>query len=309
MNNQSLIERFETFLNRLENSLVVDPQKKREIIDEIRSDLRAQVKGLQEEGKSESEAVDLALEEMGDPETLGRSLSEVVPPLSTGPVSGVRYLAAAGLMVWAGMLLWNFRAWTYGFSPGVTAGLIAFHLSLVLMIWPGIIWRWNWLFGLLPAGLCLGVALAIQLAGASGSSSSFTYDLTEMETPAPTPRLSPLVGYSALAGLIGINLLLFYLMQRPQQRRITIAAACLVFLVVEGYFFIDEFRFRRERDRLLALVKDGSPLDDADLGKRHGVRVNLYPNRDGFSLSWVRPLASGYSIHYSSSDGNTYVND
>ena len=309
MNNETVIERFETFLDRLENSLSVNPQKKREIIDEVRSDLLAQVKGFQEEGKSESEAVDLALEDMGDPEALARSLSEVVPPLSTGPVSGIRYLAAGGLMIWTGFLLWNFRAWTYGFSPGITAGLIAFHLSLVLVIWPGIIWRWNWLFGLLPAGLCLGVALAIQVVGVS---SSFSYDLEEASTP--EPGVSPLAGYSALAALIGITLLLFYLMQRPQQRRVAIGAACLVFLLVEGYFLIDEVRFRQERDRLLALMNEHPPggdaaLDEDQLGKRPGVRVHLSPEQDTFTLHWARPFASGFSLCYRSEDDHIWVND
>ena len=86
MNKKSPIERFETFLSRLEISLAVNPRQKQEIIDEIRSDLLAQVKGFQEEGKSEAEAVDLAIEEMGEPEALAQSLSDVVPPLSTGPI-------------------------------------------------------------------------------------------------------------------------------------------------------------------------------------------------------------------------------
>ena len=326
MNDGSLLERFETYLDRLDRSLTVSAPKKREIVDEIRSDLLAQVKRHQGAGKSEAEAVDLALEEMGDPNELAHSLSEVVPPLSTGPVKVLRILAAGGLIAWTLYLLWNIRAWTYGVSPGISAGLIAFHLSLILLVWPGIIWRRNWLFGLVPAGICLVLFLVLQVVGMSQTSSQVTIPIEispegEVQAPAeaisPEPPESPIppaLGYSVLVGLLGATALLFYLMQRPRQRRVAIVAALLALLFIEGYFFLDEVRFRKERDRLLELVSqphpgDGGPLEESELGERPGVRINLSPGQDAFTLFWARPLASGYSLCYSSETDRHWVND
>ena len=97
MKNSNVLEQAETFLGQFENALKLPDHKRREIVDEVRGDLLAQVQGYQKEGRSEGEAVDLTLNAMGDPVELARQIKDVVPPLSTGLMRVIRYLVAGGL--------------------------------------------------------------------------------------------------------------------------------------------------------------------------------------------------------------------
>lgn len=312
MSELPILERFDSYFEGLETALRVPESRKREILDEIRGDLRNQIHDLRESGKSESEAVDLVLAEMGDPALLGHQLSETVAPFSTGPVRVIRYLAAGGLIVWSLLLLWTFRAWNYGFSPLVTLGFLGFHLSLILVIWPGIVWKKNWLFGLLPAGVALGLLMVTTLLGASTASTSIEISLDgEISAPIPTtpepyrppPEATVFLGGSAL--LLGV---LFILMQQSRQRKFAMVAAAITFLGIEGAFFLEERQFRKERDRLQELTTSGVSEFPGET-KRPGVRINVSPEGDAFSLHWSRPLSSGFSICYSSESDRIWIND
>ena len=62
--------------------------------------------------------------------------------------------------------MWTFRAWDYGLSTGLFFALV-FHLPVILVLWPRIIWRKNWLFGVVPAAVLVVGAFVLNMAGTS----------------------------------------------------------------------------------------------------------------------------------------------
>ena len=50
-------------------------------------------------------------------------------------------------------------------------------------------------------------------------------------------------------------------------------------------------------------------LEEDQLGGKPGTRIYLSPDQEAFTLHWTRPLASGFSLCYSSENDRTWVND
>lgn len=65
--NESNRERVNDFLRDLEEALGRSGRQSEEIAEEVRADLEAHMERLQGEGRSESEAVELALRDLGNP--------------------------------------------------------------------------------------------------------------------------------------------------------------------------------------------------------------------------------------------------
>jgi hypothetical protein len=55
-------------------------------------------------------------------------------------------------------------AWDYGFSAGLFFAML-FHLPVILVLWPKIIWRKNWLFGVVPAVVLVLGAFVLFMTG------------------------------------------------------------------------------------------------------------------------------------------------
>ena len=77
---KTVLGRVEGYLDEAERSLALPSDRKREVVDEMRADILALVAGYRDTGCSESEAVDLALAEMGPVGEVSREIGAVVPP-------------------------------------------------------------------------------------------------------------------------------------------------------------------------------------------------------------------------------------
>ena len=159
-------ERVNDFLRSLEKALGGPGRRSEGILGEVRADLEAHVKRYQAEGQSEDEAVEHALDEMGNPYELAHHVRQEIPPFEGEVLTTIRYVAACGVNLWTLLMLWHFRAGSYGHSgPLVSGAVMLLHLPVILLIWPRIVWRKNWLFGLIPAGLALLLFIFMNSAG------------------------------------------------------------------------------------------------------------------------------------------------
>lgn len=323
MNSSSILNRTEEFFDRLGRALGPPSPRNRDVVAEVRADFLAQVEDLLGEGVPEAEAVDRVLEQMGAPESLAADMKVVLPPLSSGPVAVIRYVLAAGVFGWTLLLMWIFRAWDYGLSPGMFFALL-FHLPVILVLWPRIIWRKNWLFGVVPAAVLVLGALALNVAGTS--STGMEIAMTEDGVLVPTPEIEVAESDEgvrwqlvALMSALGVAvLILFGMMQRSRQRWVALVAVVVPVLVVEGAFQWEEGVFRQQRDRLVRLVAEkgeSMPLRGTleELGMDHlrqgGRSYALSEDRVHVTLLWSRTLSSGFAIGYDSEDGRIWVND
>lgn len=293
-------DQIEHFLSRLELQLRLPKHRKQEVVDELRSDLLTQKAAHMAAGKTQQEAQTRVLESLGDPDSLASELSSTVAPSSGGAIRIIRYLVACGIIVWGGMMMWTLRAWSYGFSPLTTGGILALHLALILVVWPGIVWRSNWLYGLVPAAICVAILIALNTAGVS---STTTIDLDAPAAAASTDHdSSNNRGTAVLAAFVAIAVYLMVAIQPRRQRIRVVVLALLAFALVEVSFLLEEMKFRADRDQLELAVQNGE-----DLTERKDVRIT--DSGEHLSLFWERKLCPGFAIAYSSETGKVWVND
>ena len=166
-------EKVERYLQSLEEALGRSNAQSVGILGEVRGDLESHVERFEAEGLPEDEAVERALEEMGNPFELAHHMLREVPPFGGMAVSVIRYLIASGVILWTLLMLWMFRSGTYGFNP-ILSIVVLLYLPAILLLWPRVVWRRNWLFGLIPAGVALVIVLATSVLGTSASSWNWT---------------------------------------------------------------------------------------------------------------------------------------
>lgn len=324
--NDPRTHRIEEFLRSFAQALGHPAGSRDAIIAEIRADLAAHIERYQSAGKSPAEAVDLALAELGDPQELAREIRPAAAPLDGPVLTAIRYVAGAGLALWMLLLAWTLRAGSYGLAgSGITVGVMLLHLPLVLLVWPRIIWRRNWLFGLIPAGVAFAVALFFAMAG---QKSEMTLDSklfrpggdgNQIKLPveaAPkkvsgNPSLpSKVIPVFAVAG--GVVLFLILAMQRSGQRRTAALAMLVAFTLVEVSFQIEESLFRTKvksaRDDAISKARDakGGPTPQPDAASQ---RRNLVTEQAGFTFAWPRPLSPGRSIVYHAEEDRIEIRD
>lgn len=321
MKSSSILNRTEEFFNRLEVALGRSSPQNREVVAEVRADFQAQVEALRGSGMGEEEAVGQVISQMGEPEVLAAEMKAVLPPLSSGPAAVIRYVLAGGLILWTLLLMWTFRAWDYGLSGGLFLAL-GLHVPVILVLWPKIIWRRNWLFGVVPAAVLVLGAIVLNMAGTEHTGVIALEDGVLVPPPEAEVidagdelRWQVLVLVGALALAVG---LLFGMIQQSRQRLVVLVAVLLPVLVVEGAFQWEEGVFRQQRDRLERLVAEQGPsmpkrgpIKQLGLGGSHRARGTYELSEDGkeFTMWWGRPLSSGCSICYGSEDGRIWVND
>jgi hypothetical protein len=327
---EAVLERVEGYLDEAERSLELPPERKREVVDEMRADMMGLVARYRDEGKSESEAVDLALAEMGPVGEVSREIGSVVPPLSTGWVKWGRYGLSVLVILWTLRLLWGMRAWSYGEDGGMVLPLfIAIFAPIILILWPGIIWRKNWMFGVVPAFLACILFVALNAGGMSRSSGEFSVAMSESEAEkaerirveaekeaAAEASLKKSVRW-ALAGFGGVTVILLFAMQQNGQRRVAIGCILVVGLGIEGVFQAEEAMFRRLVRQVNAVTGEaGRALGEeaviaAGVDALERKHVKYYVSEDGksFSIFWDRPLDNGFALVFNSKTGKVRVND
>lgn len=273
MNENNILKRSDDFLCEFRKALKLPSPQADKIVDEVSADLLDHVRDHTAKGMSEAKALDVALEDLGDPVALARTISETAKPEVAPWLTPLRYLAVGVLGLWAIYFLWNIRAWNYGFSPLTTVVGLAFHLSILLLIWPKCVWRKNWLFGLIPAGISLLILIILCVMGTSSAGD----------------RSSFLIGTVPLCVLIFLILNL----QRRRQRIVVIAVAVLVVSLVEIPFLVEESNFRKIRDSAQASFDESRQAADGET----------------FSIHWSRPLSPEFSICYSAAEDKIWIND
>ena len=317
-------EQVNDFLGKLEEALKDSASQREEILDEVRGDLDQHIKRLQEEGYSEDEAVAAALAEMGNPYELAHDMRREIPPFGGPVVTTIRYIAASGLMLWLALLAWGIRAWTYGAEgTAVLLGVLLFHLPIVLFLWPRIVWRRNWLFGLIPAGLAFLVVAFLNVAGIRAEQ-QFTLPETEKDAAAlqlenqETAERFVTYGILLLITLVVITAILLLAMQQRSQRRRVVLALLVVLALVEVPYQVEEMVFRQDRNQVRAYLEANRketgawPTDDEieNRGPRmRGKNPHVSTTPDDYWIYWSRPLNSGFALHYSSQDNRVRVQD
>lgn len=310
-----ILERTEAYLTKLERSLDVSGKQARDILDEARSDLLDHVKRFREQGKDESDAVDLAIAEMGDPVAAATEIGATLPPDSPSWLKVFRILLSLPVICFGVMVLQFSYSSQYGRDLNTVVGsmaLLSFFLMPALLLWPTIVWRKNWLFGVIPAGASLLLVMMAMSLGISQSTSvSGTdykpYSIVEKYPEKPGRDIDrdaiqldrraplPLIVKIGAAVLVLTTIYLIAFIQRSNQRRIVIALALLIIIGFETIYRIDEARFQKvlnqrldEREKMLSQPRT-SP-EDAE-----------------FTLNWKSQWA--YNLNYNSARNYLWIMD
>ena len=310
--------RVDEFLHDLEGSLKVSGDQAREIVDEVRGDLWARVEDLKGKGQEEAEAVAAVLKQIGNPYELSHHIGHEVTPRSNPIVRHVRSALAICIMGWAAWFAWVMRGWSYGFPFPVYGMSLGLFFSVGLLVWPGIVWRKNWMFGLVPAGFGILLFLFGLLGGTSSS------QRIDPGVPAPieadasgalSPRAQQLVG----GGLLCLLGALLAAMQQRRQRRWVMGMVAVGLLAVELPYQVEEGWYRHRRVAcsgwLEAFRGEYGQLPSRDeLAAKapelaSAFRYSPNPEGDAYSLIWTRPLSRGFAIGWSSDDGRIWIND
>lgn len=300
-------EQVQDYLDRFRSSLRLSSDQSQAIVDEVRDDLLAHVRRLVEKGTDESAAVALAIEELGPPEELARQIKMEVPPLNSPAVRAIRMLGTVALAALFAYVCWDFRANVYGFSWVRPLAMVSLFLSLVLITWPGIMWRKNWMFTAIPAGCVLLLTLFMMTLGASQTVSGL----------APAPRLSYLIGYAILGLMTALTIYLLAMMQRRRQQIAALGLALLLVALIELPYAWEESRFASQLQQMQAYLErvhqqngaypeknqlDGQPVAAA-------FHYSMNPDGSGYNLYWSRPINSGYALCYGSQGDRFWIND
>jgi hypothetical protein len=176
-------EKAEEFFRQLEDAFSGSKEQAREITEELRADFDEHLKRFEGEGKSEDEAIELSLAEMGNPYELGHKMGQEVPPFAGKAATIIRYLLSVGVIAWLLFFLWVMRAWDYGFQSFPYALFGSLHLPVILLLWPRIIWKKNWMFTMSIATAAAFVLASVGFLGKE-SEQEVSYVLLEAAAPA-----------------------------------------------------------------------------------------------------------------------------
>lgn len=330
--NKSNFERIDEFLQTLGAVLDRNHRQSCETLEEVRADLFTHIKRYQLEGYSEDDAVGRAFDQMGNPYELAYHIRREVPPFGGEFLTSIRYVVASGVFLWMVVMLWHIRAWSYGATgTAVVVGVMLLHLPVILLLWPRIIWKKNWLFGLAPAGLALVIALGMYVAGVNSQQQTreLVVPLAEQEVAAlatmnEEPNFSGVNVKTAMTVCVfGIAVIVTIIigllaMQQRIQRRIVVLAALLTFAVIEGPMQLEEYLFRRDRAQVQgffdkAVEQNGTYPTAEDFKANKPLLSNdhfyLRVNDDRFNFFWTRPFCSGFAICCSSDNDQVWIQD
>ncbi|MDG2123269.1 MAG: permease prefix domain 1-containing protein [Verrucomicrobiales bacterium] len=323
--NRANQEKVESYIASLGEALGRGGESSEAIVEEVRSDLEAHVARFQAGGEVESEAVRRALEEMGNPYELAHHMKVEMPPIGRTGLTRIRSVVACGIVFWSAILLWKLRPGVYGFSPGLVGGIVLIHLPAVLLVWPGIVWRKNWLFGLLPAGVSLVAGMLYSFA-ATTQTSEMPVEATagepvSLEAPLAAtavtgpPQMAVLLVFT---GLVIAAIALLMAMQQRRQRFIVLVGLVFVVVSIEAVYQFEEWGFRKDlvlvRDYLDSYLSENGGLPDELVTGAGGLKlrsghVSFGADGDALRIAWSRPLQPGKSIIYSSQDDEISIQD
>lgn len=304
-----ITERVFDYLETLRDAIDLPVEQSQSVVDEVSDDLRRHIQRRIEEGASEEEAVEAALAELGPAEQLGRQMKAEIPPFPTSQIRLLRKVGAFLLAMLLGWFLWNIRAWEYGFSWWRAIAVLSITLPLMLLVWPDVVWRRNWLFRWLPSAL---VFLFCMLAMTVGVQTEYVDG-----EPTRTPLLSlNTVRLVITLAFVCLSAYLVAMMQQRRQRIGAIVAAIIVVAAIEVPYLVEETywhgRLRTIQQQLETAKSSGGsyPLADELSGVEHdGFRYQPGPQGERYTLIWDRSLNSHFALGYSSDRDDIWVLD
>lgn len=314
------------FLDSLECALQLPSEQSRRIVDEVRADLSEHIQRFVEKGNDEETAVALALDEMGSPDELARHMSAAVPPLNGPAVRLLRRSLTVLLTLLIAWIFWDYRANCYGFSFTRALAIGMVFLPIVLLTWPSVIWRSNWMFSVLPSA---AIFIVIILLMSTGQSSSTTLIISP-DTPGPVPSypadprdgiVVSATGYTILGLLATLTIYLMAMMQRKRQRIAAIFAAMLLVAFAEIPYAFEEHHYAARLDQIRTKLgayrnehrayptEDQFKANQESNQEAKSFRYHIHPSSDDYYVYWTRPLSRGYSLCYTSNNHQMWIND
>lgn len=314
----SISELVQNYFDELESALKLSSTQTRDLVDEIRSNAIDKIADLCRAGVAEAEAVSQTLDDLGSPSQLAESIRHESPPFHSPlatTLRGVGAVAAVGIALYCGLA---FRASFYGPSWTFYLGLVGVFLPLVLLLWPKVIWRVNWLFSFIPVAV---VFAAIMLAASLGT--NYSENLTTQPALASnkTTDLSTTNTWIQLSILLCLAMLTGYLLlmvQQVHQRKIICGLTLVAVAIIETPFLIEECMVRnlanqvsafQKRNGTLPTPQEFSRLPPPSLLSLNSVDYRPSTSTSAFTLSMDRQLFPSHRIIYSGPVGDIVVTD
>lgn len=328
----SVEQRVQEFFANLERALGGSNEQSDAVQAELRADLEAQVREAVAAGADRDLAWTEAIEAMGEPYALGHSMRVALPPAPPSSwLRNLRVIAAGLTATWALCAMFEWRSADYGFEPRMMLMLLGLHLPLVLLLWPGLVWRWNPLFST-GAAVVFGVLLVILELWARNT--PVTHELgagVGLATPGGSAAPGAVVVETAwrLVDLIpiafaGLIVVMFTLLQRPRQRWLALAMTLGLLAPIEAVHQVEEGLFRAEAshvaDWIRARVAEHGGLPSSEEFRKEYeplwlTHLHFYTtgdsNPDGspeWILHWRRATERSHELLYTSS-GDIRGND
>lgn len=328
--------RVHAFFAALEAALGGPHEQSDAVLAEVRADLEAQVEGVVARGTDRELAWVEALDSLGEPVALARSMRGALPPPPPRPwVRHLRMLLSGMVAGWGLLMIFVFRSSDYGFNPRLFSLMLGLHLPLALLLWPGLIWRWNPLFSTGAAALAVLLALGVHFGARS---STITYELdpepgvTEAGITAAgirasvvaDPGLAEATALLITVGFAGLAVLTITLLQRRRQRRVVLAWTFGLVATIEAAHQVEEALFRAEARHAEQWIdartaeRGALPTSEefeAQYEPRWLSEVHYRPTNgqdpDGaasFAVSWPRATQHHHGLVYDS-DGTIHGHD
>ena len=337
----SVEQRVQAFFASLERALGGPHEQSDAVQAELRADLEAQVGDAVAAGADRDAAWRDALAAMGEPEALARSMRGALPPsMPRAWARNLRMIGAGLVVAWTVSVFCSFRSWSYGIDLRFASIVLGVHLPLVLLLWPGVIWRWNPLFYTGSSLTFLFVLLLVEKGMSAVPVTPITYELEESEelavagaaNGAGSAAAPMLTGWDwwdvlpwLLAGLFaGLIALTFWMIQRRRQRWLALACTIGLMAPVETVYQVEEGLFRAEAQHAAAWVdarfeERGRLPTSEEFAQEYEARwlsrLYYFPGEgtdpDGspsWSLQWSRATARSCELGYHS-DGTFWGND
>ena len=312
------------YIENLEDGLR-NSHRRQDICNEIRSDMEAHRDRLVSEGIAEEDAMNRVMSHFGNPYELAHNMVRELPPIGGKWTTVARYIFGVFFIFWVMTYLWYFRSLSYGVDVRAYAAVLVLHLPVILIVWPRIIWRRNWLFGLVPAVGMVVYGLFLNIGGFE----------TETNLPAAIEEVSGGGEFIPDASQESSGMELWYIwvggfttcaflwmaVQRKRQRVIILGAILGAIILVEIPFQIEEYIFRNDCRIISSAIENGidnnpSIRFDPDSMKLRGLKLNnkkaavrLSKDNNGFIVYWHRMLQGNAFIHYTSIDHQIRVHD
>jgi hypothetical protein len=305
-------EQLQNYFDELETALKIAAPQKRDILDEIRNNTMERIAALCRSGTAEPQAVEQALEELGPPRELAISILKETPPFNSPVIIWTRYAVFAALLLFAIFSGFAFRASFFGPSIIFYATLVGVFLPPLLLCWPTIVWRVNWLFSFLPMVAVLAI---IVFAASLGAQHSEDIHLSHPPGEVAVEESSGLLPMFATVLFTLLALYILSLVQQRRQLRTVISLTCLTLLIIEIPFYWEEQQIRNFASSVLYHQAENGrlPTEDEFIQKndatKSSVKYGAATESHTFTIAKDRTLFPGHRIIYSGPEGNVFVTD